>query len=270
MIKSCRILRKKPMDYTTLAKSLVLEAGSELLDAFYHAKITSTKKPDSSLASQWDEKIEDMFTKKIRQHFPDHSVQGEERGISKVSEEFVWYIDPLDGTTNFINGIPIFCSMLSLYVRGTPQVAAVYVPAVDKLYWSEAGKGTYINAKRVEPLHEVRLRDVTLQIELARTVEARNRGLQFLNQNINAFRSFRRFGTYAGFLLGLGNSIPTIAIHFQQDQNYEVATGAMLFKEAGYAVVDSDGNPWHIQSPKDFICVPPTLKNELMSLIRAS
>lgn len=258
------------MDYTSLAKSLVYDAGNQLMDAFLHAKISSVRKSDESFASQWDERIEDMFAKKIRTYFPDHSVQGEERGVSTLSQEFTWYIDPLDGTTNFINGIPIFCSMLSLYVSGKPQTAAVYVPAVDKLYWSEANKGAYINTKRVEPPHEVSLRDVTLQIELARNTVARNRGLHFLDKNSNAFRSFRRFGTYAGFLLGLGNSIPTIAIHFQNAQNYEVATGALLFKEAGYAIVDSNGDPWHIQSEQDFICVPPNLKNELMKLIRAS
>jgi myo-inositol-1(or 4)-monophosphatase len=209
-----------------------------------------------------------MFTKKIRKYYPDHSIQGEERGSSTISQEFTWFIDPLDGTTNFINGIPIFCTMLSLYKNGMPQTAAVYIPAVDKLYWSEANKGTFINTTKVEPPQEVTLRDITLQIELARNTTARNRGLHFLSQNINEFRSFRRFGTYAGFLLGLGNSIPSIVMHFQQGQNYEVATGAMLFKEAGYAVLDSSGHDWHIDSAQDFICAPPNLREPLLSLLK--
>src|SRR5205814_7368201 len=109
------------------------------------------KKGAIDLVTEVDVAIEHMFRELIASRFPDHAILGEELGGSaSVPEGPCWVFDPIDGTTNFAHGLPIFCSSLALEFDGAAEIAAVYDPSRRELFVAERGRGALLNGK---PLH---------------------------------------------------------------------------------------------------------------------
>lgn len=254
------------MDLATFTHSLIREAGKIALHAFEKSEVGTLKK-DASYVTQVDGEIEALIRRRILDAFPEHSIHGEEEGLVAKTSEFTWYLDPLDGTTNFIHGIPIFGVMLSLYNQHKPILATMFLPALDKLYWAEAGKGAFVNKNSLIPPSNARLDEITIQMEPGHTLAAKLRAHTFYEKHALKFRSARRYGSYAGFMLGLGHMHPLVALHFHDGQVYEAATGALIFREAGYVVLNGKGNEWSIQEPDDLICVPSIIKSEIKKLL---
>lgn len=254
------------MDFTTFARLLITEVGKIALDAFEKSE-DGTLKKDKSFVTQVDGEIEALIRRRILDAFPQHSIYGEEEGMIAKTSEYTWYLDPLDGTTNFICGIPIFGIMLSLYKRHEPLLATMILPALNKLYWAEPGKGAFVNKNKITPPSNASFDEITFQMEPGHTAAAKIRAHEFYVKHALKFRSARRYGSYAGFMLGLGHKQPLVALHFHDGQVYEAATGALIFREAGYAVLNGKGNEWSIQEPDDLICAPSNVKSEIKKLL---
>src|SRR6476469_8573787 len=108
------------------------------------------KKGAIDLVTEVDVEVERMFRALIADRFPDHQVLGEELGGSAtVPRGPCWVFDPIDGTTNFAHGLPIFCSSLALEIDGTAQVAAVFDPTRKELFTAERGAGAFLNGRRL-------------------------------------------------------------------------------------------------------------------------
>lgn len=257
------------MDFTTFTRSLIKEVGKIALDAFEKSEVGTLKK-DASYVTQVDGEIERLIRSRILDAFPQHSIHGEEEGMIAKTSEYTWYLDPLDGTTNFICGIPIFGIMLSLYKQFEPLLATMFLPALDKLFWAETGKGAWINEKRLETPSTTSFAEITFQMEPGHTTAAKLRAHTFYAKHALKFRSSRRFGSYAGFMLGLGHTQPLVALHFHDGQVYEAATGALIFTEAGYAALNGKGNEWSLQDLDDLVCVPSNLAIEMKQMLQTN
>src|SRR5262245_33694240 len=108
------------------------------------------KKSAIDLVTEVDLAIEEMFRDLIGRRFPDHAVLGEEQGGSaQVPDGPCWVFDPIDGTTNFAHGLPIFCSSLALEIGGSAEIAAVYDPTRRELFTAERGAGAFLNGKPI-------------------------------------------------------------------------------------------------------------------------
>src|SRR5207244_1823637 len=100
------------------------------------------------LVTEVDLAIEDMFRKLIAERFPDHQVLAEELGGSAaIPSGPCWVFDPIDGTTNFAHGLPIFCASLALEIGGVAEVGAVYDPTRQELFTAERGGGAFLNGR---------------------------------------------------------------------------------------------------------------------------
>src|SRR5213595_3127575 len=104
------------------------------------------KKGAIDLVTEVDLAVEREFRELIAERFPDHHVLAEEMGGSAaVPAGPCWVFDPIDGTTNYAHGLPIFCSSLALEIRGEPAVAAIYDPSRRELFTAERGQGAWLN-----------------------------------------------------------------------------------------------------------------------------
>src|SRR5919201_3904148 len=107
---------------------------------------TIAKKGEIDLVTEVDLEIERRFRDLIASRFPDHQILGEEMGGARTAPAGpCWVFDPIDGTTNFAHGLPIFCASLALEIDGAPEVAAVYDPNRRELFTAERGAGAFLN-----------------------------------------------------------------------------------------------------------------------------
>jgi myo-inositol-1(or 4)-monophosphatase len=142
--------------YTDLdrAREVAVKAariGGEILLEYYQTSTCNTQtKADTSLQTAADLAAEKAIIAYVREAFPEHSIESEEQGLLCVPDSpYLWRIDPLDGTENFVLGLPYFSSTLTLCYYGQPQTAVVYEPVTRNLYTAERGGGAWLNGERI-------------------------------------------------------------------------------------------------------------------------
>ncbi len=104
---------------------------------------------ERNLVSEIDKGSEERIITIIRRHFPTHAILAEESGASTTSSDYMWVIDPLDGTTNFLHSVPIFCVTIAVAYKGELVAGVVYDPNLDELFTAEKGSGAYLNGRRL-------------------------------------------------------------------------------------------------------------------------
>jgi myo-inositol-1(or 4)-monophosphatase len=134
----------------TIAIEAAREAGKFLLENVGNIKNIERKIGQATnLVTEIDKKSEALIIAKIRHHFPSHAILGEESGASESASEYRWIIDPLDGTTNYTHGLPVFCVTIGIEHQGEIIAGVIYDPNRDELFTAEKGKGAYLNGKRI-------------------------------------------------------------------------------------------------------------------------
>jgi fructose-1,6-bisphosphatase/inositol monophosphatase family enzyme len=106
-------------------------------------------KPDQSLVTEVDRALEEMIRREILERFPGDAFYGEETGGDPLARERLWIVDPIDGTTNMVFGLPVWGVSIGLAVRGEPALGAFHLPRLGETYWFEAGQGSYRNEQRL-------------------------------------------------------------------------------------------------------------------------
>ena len=135
-------------DYLSAAVEVAREAGALLADL-------STKPLDigykcrADLVTVADRRSEALIVGRLRERFPDHAIVAEEGGNHRSSSDYCWYVDPLDGTTNYAHGFPVYCVTLGLAYRGEVIAGVVYDPTRNDIYTAERGAGAYLNNQRL-------------------------------------------------------------------------------------------------------------------------
>ena len=134
--------------YLTTAVDISREAGALLAQLFKRPREIFYKRP-SDLVTDADRRSEALIIERLESHFPKHAIVAEEGGGTKTDSDYCWYVDPLDGTTNFAHGFPIFCVTLGLAYRGEVIAGVVYDPLREELFTAEKGAGAYLNNQRI-------------------------------------------------------------------------------------------------------------------------
>ncbi len=101
------------------------------------------------LVTHADKASQKIIIESIEKRFPDHAIIAEEGYDKSGKEGFAWYIDPIDGTTNFVHGVPMFCVSIALYKEATPLIGVCFNPVTQEIYYAEKGKGSFLNGKRI-------------------------------------------------------------------------------------------------------------------------
>jgi len=234
-----------PVFLATAVESVV-RAG-EIQMAHVGGAMRVDKKGAIDLVTEIDLRIEREFRALIASRFPDHVVLGEEFSAEEDREkvpEYCWVFDPVDGTTNFAHGLPIFCSSLALEIRGEPAVAAIYDPSRRELFTAERGQGAWLNGAPLKVSGATTLIDSLLCTGFPYSVQREAEALVGLfAEFLKVSRAVRRLGSAAIDLCYVAAG--RLDGFWEQSLHpWDVAAGALIIQEAGGRVTDLAGGPY--------------------------
>jgi len=232
--------------YLATAIEAVLRAG-EVQMAHFGQAMRVEKKGAIDLVTEIDIEVERAFRAMIAERFPDHQVLGEEFGSDEDRASvprFCWVFDPVDGTTNYAHGLPIFCSSLALEVDGEPMVAAVYDPNRKELFTAERGRGAWLNGQPLHVSTAASLIDSLLVTGFHYDVQ-KDPGdvIALFGAFISRARAVRRLGSAALDLCYVAAG-RFDGFWEKKLQPWDVAGGALIVSEAGGRVTSMTGAPY--------------------------
>ena len=238
------------------AVGFVAEAAELALRLHGQARVET--KPDHTLVTEADRRIEDMLKARLNSIAPEYAFLGEETGLTGSPDAPCWVIDPIDGTTNFVRGLPIWCVSVGAVYEGRCIFGAIAVPPLAELYWAEEGQGAWLETAEAEPR---RLR-VTDELPLMQE------DLVSCNTTVEEIVDFtgvpcrlRNFGAIAyHFAAMAGGSFAAALAHHHK--LYDIAGGMCICQEAGCEVHYLDRSPWQavVHSEKEqmpLLVAPP-------------
>lgn len=203
------------------------------------------KKGVIDLVTEVDVAVEEMFREVIAERFPDHAVLAEEMGGSReVPPGPCWVFDPIDGTTNFAHGLPIFCSSLALEIDGVPAVGAIFDPNRRELFTAERGAGAFLNGQPMRVSSADRLVNALLVTGFPYDVHSRvDEIVGLFGDFVGQARAVRRLGSAAIDLAYVAAG--RMDAFWESDlKPWDIAAGALLVVEAGGQVTGMDGQPF--------------------------
>src|SRR5688500_7975342 len=194
-----------------------------------------------------DLEIERAFRAMIAERFPSHAVLGEEfeaAGDRDANARFCWVIDPIDGTTNYAHGVPIFCASLALEIDGVAMVGAIYDPNRRELFTAERGQGAWLNGSPLRVSSAASLIDSLLVTGFPYNVHRdASELIELFGEFIARARAVRRLGSAAIDLCYVAAG-RFEGFWEQKLQPWDVAAGALIVEEAGGRVTTTDGRPF--------------------------
>jgi myo-inositol-1(or 4)-monophosphatase len=189
--------------------------------------------------------VERMFRELIAQRFPDHQILAEEMGgAAAIPAGPCWVFDPIDGTTNFAHGLPIFCASLALEIDGVAQVAAVYDPTRRELFTAERGSGAFLNGRRLRVSGAAALVDAVLVTGFPYDVHQRvDEIVGLFAAFVGQARAVRRLGSAAIDLCYVAAG--RMDGFWESDlKAWDIAGGALIVEQAGGRVTSMSGEPF--------------------------
>jgi myo-inositol-1(or 4)-monophosphatase len=228
-----------------IAAGIAQQAGAELLRYFEQPHVEATKQNIVDIVTEGDKASEAVIVAALRQAFPDHSIVGEEggsQGASAVDAEYFWYVDPLDGTSNFASNIPLFTVSIALADRHKrPLVGAVLCPVYNELYTAARGYGATLNGRplrvsRTDTLHRAML---STGFPYDKTVQPNN--IREWSSVLLRARGVLRLGSAALDLAWVAAG--RLDGFWEPRLNpWDILAGLLLVEEAGGRVSDYTGN----------------------------
>ena len=219
------------------------------------------------IVTHQDQEAEKIILTIIQKNFPDHRYLSEEKGYSKIKKsDYLWIVDPLDGTTNFSIKNPLFGVLIALAKKEEIVLGVNYIPFSQELFWAEKGKGAFLNNRRI---HVSNVR----KIEKAFLTYCHSYKPHHIKRAIHAYQIFK-LKTYD--IRQLGSSAVEFAwvasgrtemIMVPGANLWDVAAGALLVKEAGGKVTDFKGAGWNLQS-KDILASNGKIHSEVLRTLK--
>lgn len=242
-------------EFAGIAEGIAREAGA-LLRGFYEKGVATEYKGDVDLVTEADRASEKLIRERLTRAFPTHGIYGEEGTRDQMESEFRWYVDPLDGTTNFAHGFPAFCTILGLERRpkglkadedGEMVAGIIYDALRDECFVAERGKGAWLNGRQI---HVSKTK--TLQESLTATGFPSHK--RHVSPNVHFYQEFtlrshgvRRAGS-AGLDLAYvacGRLDGFWEFHLNP---WDTSAGYLLVEEAGGTVTHMDGGKFTLDS----------------------
>lgn len=241
------------MKLSFVATQAALKAGSLLEKGFGSAFKSSTKSRIQDIVTEYDHAAEKAILESIRKHFPKHSILAEESGALDGEEsDYLWLIDPLDGTTNFSHNVPLFAVSIACSHQGTLLSSCIFVPMTEELFIAEKGLGAYLNGQR---LKVSAIKDPRTSLVVTGLPYAAEEDLSCLDP----FRSvvskgcqMRDFGSAAINLAYLAaGRLEAYFCHYLAP--WDIAAGRLLVEEAGGTVTTLDKKPIPLEKPSSLL-----------------
>jgi myo-inositol-1(or 4)-monophosphatase len=240
----------------------IIVRASDNLDA-----LTVRHKSLNDLVSEVDRAAEESIIETLRSAYPDHAILAEESGATGDSEH-VWIIDPLDGTTNFLHGFPVYCVSIALAHKGVVQHGVVYDPTRNDLFTASRGGGAFLNERRIRVARRDRLIDCLLATGFPfRMFDHVDAYVAMMKDFMQKSAGIRRPGAAA---LDLANVAAGRMDGFWEIglSPWDMAAGALMVQEAGGLVGDLQGNEGWLESGQ-IVAANPRIFPQMLQIIGA-
>jgi myo-inositol-1(or 4)-monophosphatase len=233
----------------TTAVKAARKAGSLITRASFDLdKLNVRSKRQNDFVSEVDHAAEDAIISILRQAYPSHGFLAEESGEKDIKAEYIWVIDPLDGTTNFLHGFPQYCVSIGLLHKGKPQQAVVYDPNRNELFTATRGAGAFMNDHRIRVSRTEKLQDSLLSTGFPfKELENVDEYLKGMRRLMHMCSGIRRPGAAALDLawVAAGRSDGFWEMGLSP---WDMCAGALLVREAGGLVGDFHGEDGFMES----------------------
>jgi histidinol-phosphatase len=222
------------------------DAADEVALRHFRRDLEIMTKPDRSFVTVADQAIERLIRERIHARFPDHGLVGEEYGEEAGTGSIRWFIDPIDGTHNYIRGVPLFGTLLALEVDGEIQVGVLSAPALRERWYASRGGGSWATGaagnegpRRIRVSRVAALEDAQILYGSASELDASGKvpGFRALLQSVWRERGFGDFWGYA--LLAEGAAEAMVEV---DAKTWDLAAPLVLIEEAGGRLTDFSGN----------------------------
>lgn len=245
----------KKFEFAHVAEGIARQAGALLRD-FYQKGVTAEYKGEADLVTAADRASEKLIVEQLKSAFPEHGIYGEEGTRDRLESEYRWYVDPLDGTTNFAHGFPAFCIILGLEHR-PPGLAAeadgeiiagiIYDPLRDEMFSAEKGRGSWLNGRQVKVSKVATLAESLTATGFPSQKRHENPNVHFYQQITLRSHGVRRAGS-AGLDLAYVACGRIDGFWEFKLNPWDTSAGVLLVKEAGGTITHFDGGKFTLDS----------------------
>ena len=228
-------------DFVKEAVKIAKEIGHYQLEQLHNPRQIEYKGVNN-LVTEVDKACEKKIIAHIKDHFPSHDIVAEEGGGHNTKSDWCWFVDPLDGTTNYTHRYPLFSVSLGLLHRGEKVVGVVYEPNRDELFVAEKGGGSSLNGKKIRVSKSDQLITALLSTGFPYDAELMQRGASLFTRMLFQSRAVRRDGVASTDLCyvacGRFDGFWEKGLFA-----WDVAAGSLIVEEAGGVVSNIDGSP---------------------------
>jgi len=257
------------IDFHLAACIMCVRAGGRVIMDYWgkRGQFVVEEKGRNDYVTVADREAEDAITRVVRDRFPDHTIVAEESGSTIGSVGYRWYIDPLDGTTNFVHGYPLFCVSVGVADAQGMRAAAVYDPLRDEMFTAARGRGAMLNGEEIRVSAIGRLTQGLIVTGIPfRSLDRLEEYLRSLRAVVEGSAGIRRDGSAA---LNLAYTACGRYDGFWEMglSSWDVAAGSLIVQEAGGVVTDFDARHRYIDSG-DIIAANPGIHPSLLEIVR--
>jgi myo-inositol-1(or 4)-monophosphatase len=236
--------------FLDVAVEIAHEAGA-LLNSLFEGPLEIRYKGPMDVVTEADRRSEALITERLSKTFPEHAIVAEEGGGHQNRSEFCWYVDPLDGTTNFAHRFPVFCVSLGLARRHEVIAGVIYDPIHKELYAAEHGGGAFLNGRRLSVSKVDNLAEGLVATGFPPYASDHDLNIQYYFRFTQACHGVRRAGSAALDLCSVA------AGHFEgfwelKLNPWDKAAGVLVVTEAGGRVTDLSGGPFKLLANEIF------------------
>ncbi|MEZ5400768.1 MAG: inositol monophosphatase family protein [Bryobacteraceae bacterium] len=249
--------------YLETATGIAKEAGA-LVARLYERRVGFELKGTADLVTEADRASEKLIVERLRSHFPTHGIVAEEGGGHESPSEFRWYVDPVDGTTNFAHGYPAFNVTLALEQAGRIVAGVIFDPIRDELFAAERGGGAYLNNHRIHVSKTPKLDEALLATGFPSYKRHLSVNIHFFHQVAMISHGIRRSGSAAIDLAYVACGRLDGFWEFGLNP-WDMAAGILLIEEAGGRCSDMNGNPADLRG-KHLATTNTAIHGELIAL----
>lgn len=240
------------------------EAG-EILMGNFSRPYWVRHKQGMETQTEIDLKAEKAILSRIREAFPKHGIMAEESG-RRVSGDYLWVVDPLDGSTNYSINNPFFCTSISLAFKNDVLMAVTYAPMTRELFHAVKGKGAFLNGKPIRVSREDRLSRLLLSYCNGKSRKDKVEMGRIFSRIKPLAKDFDRYK--AGALELAFVSAGRLGCYLANSQmSWDSAAGALLVREAGGRVTDFEDRPWNIRSG-DILASNGRIHDKILKIVR--
>jgi len=255
------------MEFLPHIQQIAREAGDLLMEHF--GKVDIEYKGEVDVVTAADRESEKLIVERLTKLWPDHDLMGEEGARRTSGSDNRWYIDPLDGTTNFAHGYPVFCVSIALERRGELIAGTVYDPTRREMFAAEKGAGSFLNDRAMRVSKTGRLAEGLIATGFPSQKRHKNPNIHFYHHITLQTHGVRRAGSAAMDLAYTAAGRYDGYWEFNLNP-WDTAAGVLLVREAGGVVSDLDGGAFDIAS-KEVVAsngkLHPALLHELQAVM---